>query len=228
MLSSVTRRRGFTLIELLVVIAIIAILAAILFPVFAKAREAARKTSCLSNLNQIGKAIAQYTQDYDETYPGVRGGMIQPTNNCGTWRQTIQPYIKNTQVYRCPSNGINQLSGEDQLYWHYAWATIGNGTGRTDGFSWDCGAGVPMAPIKYPATTVNLVEWTNGNPDACEGCVGSTFCGHSGTVNYLLCDGHTKAFKPAQIYADSSGQGHWWFDQRSSAGVIPGIPADCK
>src|SRR5947209_4314734 len=152
------KRVGFTLIELLVVIAIIAILAAILFPVFAKAREAARKSSCLSNMNQQGKGIMMYTQDYDEKYPGVRGGNIQPTNNCGTWRQVIQSYIKNTQVYRCPSNQTG-LSAEDQYPGHYAWVTTGNGN-QTNGFSWDCGTGQSMSQVSAPADTINLTEWT--------------------------------------------------------------------
>ncbi|MES2463086.1 MAG: DUF1559 domain-containing protein [Armatimonadota bacterium] len=93
------RRRAFTLIELLVVIAIIAILAAILFPVFAQAREKARQISCVSNMKQMGSAAMMYTQDYDETYP------MQVYNNPGnkniTWREAIMPYVK---------NGTGQLS----------------------------------------------------------------------------------------------------------------------
>src|SRR2546421_11787534 len=84
-------KSGFTLIELLVVIAIIAILAAILFPVFAQAREKARAISCVSNLNQIGKATMMYVQDYDETYPC---GWDSPTGGKSMWRVVIQPYIQ--------------------------------------------------------------------------------------------------------------------------------------
>ncbi|RYF37083.1 MAG: DUF1559 domain-containing protein, partial [Cytophagaceae bacterium] len=83
-------RNAFTLIELLVVIAIIAILAAILFPVFARARENARKTSCLSNMKQMGLGIVQYTQDYDGTYPQNYNGS---TTSYG-WADAIQPYLK--------------------------------------------------------------------------------------------------------------------------------------
>jgi prepilin-type N-terminal cleavage/methylation domain-containing protein/prepilin-type processing-associated H-X9-DG protein len=93
-------RSGFTLIELLVVIAIIALLAAILFPVFARARENARKTSCSNNLKQIGLAVMQYKQDYDELYPTMRtnapGGYL-------AWPSLIFPYVKNEQVFVCPS-----------------------------------------------------------------------------------------------------------------------------
>ncbi len=98
-----TRRRGFTLIELLVVIAIIAILAAILFPVFARAREKARQASCLSNVKQMTLGFLMYAQDYDERMcpryyrydPSVAGGPHWPT--------LIYPYVKNEQVYQCPS-----------------------------------------------------------------------------------------------------------------------------
>jgi prepilin-type N-terminal cleavage/methylation domain-containing protein len=87
---------GFTLIELLVVIAIIAILAAILFPVFAQARAKARQASCLSNVRQIGMGFLQYFQDYDEQFPHVRGDL--------TWTNTLQPYLTSRQILRCPSD----------------------------------------------------------------------------------------------------------------------------
>jgi len=93
------KNTGFTLIELLVVIAIIAILAAILFPVFAKVREKARAISCTSNLKQMGLAILQYNQDYDETYPLTNVG-----TNCDDWAQEIYPYVKSENVYKCPDN----------------------------------------------------------------------------------------------------------------------------
>src|SRR3954462_467000 len=87
--------QGFTLIELLVVIAIIAILAAILFPVFARARENARRTSCLSNLKQIGLGIMQYTQDFDETLPVYD----YPPNGTHGWSNAIEPYLKSAQIF---------------------------------------------------------------------------------------------------------------------------------
>ena len=99
------------MIELLVVIAIIAILAAILFPVFARARENARRAqSCQSNLKQIGLGILQYTQDYDETYPlgNVNNISINGTLTNGVpWQYTVQPYVKSTQLFKCPSNTAN-------------------------------------------------------------------------------------------------------------------------
>jgi prepilin-type N-terminal cleavage/methylation domain-containing protein/prepilin-type processing-associated H-X9-DG protein len=122
-------RRGFTLIELLVVIAIIAILAAILFPVFAKAREKARSASCMSNLKQIALAGIMYRQDYDErnvpgyigTDPGSPGrfppGPVWPETDYVHWPNLLYPYIKNAQIFACPSDtsvfpgyGINQTN----------------------------------------------------------------------------------------------------------------------
>ena len=93
------RRRGFTLIELLVVIAIIAILAAILFPVFAKAREKARQSSCLANAKQVGLGMLMYAQDYDESLP--LNTRLAATG--GWWYSRVYPYVKNTQVMQCPS-----------------------------------------------------------------------------------------------------------------------------
>src|SRR2546427_4191845 len=101
--SIMHRRRAFTLIELLVVIAIIAIMAAILFPVFAQAREKARATQCLSNMKQLGMALMQYVQDYDETYPYYAGPVTAQRPELYIW-SIFQPYVKNGQVLRCPSD----------------------------------------------------------------------------------------------------------------------------
>ncbi len=102
--TKLSRRHGFTLIELLVVIAIIAILAAILFPVFARARENARRASCSSNLKQIGLGVLQYTQDYDEAFPLSVVSINAPAANVPVgWADAIQPYLKSTQIYQCPS-----------------------------------------------------------------------------------------------------------------------------
>jgi len=106
--SQTTTRRAFTLIELLVVIAIIAILAAILFPVFAQARAKARQTACLSNARQIGLGVTMYTQDYDETFPQGSNGTVYPAG----WAGQVYPYIKNAGAFSCPDDPTPTKAGK--------------------------------------------------------------------------------------------------------------------
>ena len=116
----VSKHRAFTLIELLVVIAIIAILAAILFPVFARARENARRASCQSNLKQIGLGIMQYVQDYDDKFPLTASGNAEVYG----WGDAIYPYIKNPQVYHCRQEPTRNGGRPNQSgytdYWYNA------------------------------------------------------------------------------------------------------------
>ena len=137
------KRRGFTLIELLVVIAIIAILAAILFPVFAKAREKARQSSCLSNAKQISLGLLQYVQDYDER-------MVMYANAAYTynWDAAIAPYLKSTQILTCPSTDGN-YNRYGISYPHISWT----------------GGGIALAKVTRPAEVAMLFEtqYDNGN-----------------------------------------------------------------
>jgi len=141
-----SHKSGFTLIELLVVIAIIAILAAILFPAFAKAREAARRSSCSSNLKQIGLGIMQYVQDNDETMPpGLASydGSWQTT-----WATAIQPYIKSLELFRCPSDSLNQPSSNPNL----------------DGVPISYGANMVIDGLSPNEMIGAFGSWENGNP----------------------------------------------------------------
>ncbi len=154
-------RKAFTLIELLVVIAIIAILAAILFPVFARARENARRSSCQSNLKQIGLGILQYTQDYDEKYPNqVPGDSVAIANPLGSNPVTIpdktQPYIKSAQIWKCPSSSQDiNMGGVGPVFisYHYNGALIENGTTQPTGIS--------QAAVAEVARTVMLRDAAN-------------------------------------------------------------------
>ena len=170
------KANGFTLIELLVVIAIIAILAAILFPVFAQAREKARQTSCLSNIKQVNLATLMYVQDYDETFPFH--GLYDFTVGAQGWTRKVEPYMKNLQATWCPSD-----SGPSTTYNPYGdWAgpmtsfaanCLINQQGITDdtntasvnlgvfGLTTNYGVGpfvTALADIKQPANTIAIAE----------------------------------------------------------------------
>jgi len=152
-----SRVRGFTLIELLVVIAIIAILAAILFPVFAKVREKARQTSCASNEKQLGLGILQYIEDYDEQFPvGFVNGTPSNATNAGEgWAGQIYPYIKSTAVYKCPDDSQTNGVGTYEVSYVYNENLAFYYTGGTDT------AGIKQAALSSPTQTVALFEGTN-------------------------------------------------------------------
>jgi prepilin-type N-terminal cleavage/methylation domain-containing protein/prepilin-type processing-associated H-X9-DG protein len=195
------RRRGFTLIELLVVIAIIAILAAILFPVFAKAREKARQTSCLARIKQIGLAMIQYSMDYDETHVCVP-----------SWKEKLQPYVKSYDMNICPSRTY--------LPWYYGQGLnlgvpVALGT-YVPGFS-----GLAEAAIQRPAGKIMIVEWERCNAGPPCGSRGNFAGGatcfwavtriHNGGSSITFADGHGKWLSPDKYHSnaesvDSSGQ----------------------
>jgi prepilin-type N-terminal cleavage/methylation domain-containing protein/prepilin-type processing-associated H-X9-DG protein len=192
------KRNAFTLIELLVVIAIIAILAAILFPVFAKAREAARATQCKSNMKQLATAMAMYIQDYDETYPGR-------SQTFGHWGYVLAPYTKNRDLHRCPSNPRSTVN-------------VSAGAPASDPAplkisycinAWIFNNPLPMASLADPADRIMLSEETNGHNDYVGAIWGNGsgnylvgFAGHSGTMNVAYADGHVKAMRPTQTVSN--------------------------
>ena len=194
-------RRGFTLIELLVVIAIIAILAAILFPVFARAREKARQTSCLSNMKQLSLGMLMYAQDYDETFAGMGNGssttvpVIPGSSFCQhptsgvyyySWAAVIYPYVKNVQIYQCPSTKYNCYGVS------YGVPSSGINaaqTGTTSIF------GRPaMASIKRPAQIMMMGEKGagGGNQYILSGQYYAGRISHNGGANVGFFDGHCK------------------------------------
>ena len=174
--------KAFTLIELLVVIAIIAILAAILFPVFARARENARRSSCTSNLKQIGLGLIQYSQDYDEKQPLDQFGPDNDISGYGgryKWMDAAYPYIKSEQIFNCPSDSFGTLGGANRKNSEYKYH---RGDGSNGGYDYgsysanvayydDPGASPPfghpvgatiknasLAQIEAPTTTVWVTE----------------------------------------------------------------------
>ena len=206
-------RRGFTLIELLVVIAIIAILAAILFPVFAKAREKARQASCTSNMKQIGLAWHQYTQDYDEMNPFIwPGGQGMGSDGNGlkvNWAVSTQPYIKSVQIFKCPSDAYRTVASS-----YLANSYLDNN---------------PISKIVSPAQVVCVMEGqVNGDWD--NNCVVSgpynglncdltiwqearrmvmasrSLPRHTSAATILYMDGHAKISKPLYSAAENGNQ----------------------
>jgi prepilin-type N-terminal cleavage/methylation domain-containing protein/prepilin-type processing-associated H-X9-DG protein len=202
---------GFTLIERLVVIAIIAILAAILFPVFSQAREKARQASCMSNVRQIGVAALQYAQDYDEQLVGTELGE-EPEY---FWGEMLEPYTKNRAILQCPSSaekfqvsppepGFPQGIGCEWSY-HYAINDVKDARDNRIGAAF-----APLASLTRPAETILILDgwpapnepaedeerhevaWVWGSRDTAGNPLHDGNPRHTGGFNLVLCDGHTK------------------------------------
>ncbi|MBV9865901.1 MAG: DUF1559 domain-containing protein [Abitibacteriaceae bacterium] len=206
--------RGFTLIEILVVIAILSLLAAILFPVFSRARESARRTSCASNLKQLGMAFMQYTQDSDERLPlatdGGNGGSKVPggwvyfdtwpysgTQHFDVTRGNVYPYVKNPQVYICPSDTYGSDSGDSYAY--NACMTASTLSQPHNGKN--------LAVFPDTSIWMLLSEESMGCCDSTDDGFeypGNTFSSrHLGGSNIAFLDGHVKFFRQDKIVTEA-------------------------
>ena len=222
-------KKGFTLIELLVVIAIIAILAAILFPVFAQAREKARQTSCLSNVKQLGTALQLYVDDFDEVYPAnvpeprtYNGPVssIMATDVWGfgaanfptvfTWKDALFPYVKNINMYYCPSIGKKAWGYGYNVYLCSSDCNHPNDTATA------------MAEIKNPSEVVFCADVApDGENNTAHDLIlvyQQSAQRHNGGQNWCFCDGHAKYFKRSQgpwdlsVHTSGLGYGNPYLD----------------
>ncbi|MBQ7256494.1 MAG: DUF1559 domain-containing protein [Abditibacteriota bacterium] len=232
-----TIKKGFTLIELLVVIAIIAILAAILFPVFAQAREKARQASCLSNCKQIGTALQLYVDDYEETFPpaiptyavytdayyaypytishffGVMGQVL-------TWKDCIYPYVKNVNIYRCPSldkklcgYGINANFAYQYSNGAFGLrsSTLSLGVIKDASKLVFIGDTFPylVDGVRYSENELGVWHFNVSGPN--------TNCRHNGGANVTFADGHAHFYKSSP--KDAVGTIGYWNDDSVGWGV---------
>lgn len=224
-------KKAFTLIELLVVIAIIAILAAILFPVFAQAREKARQTSCISNTKQIGTALMMYVQDFDEVLPFNDNGPDWTPGNARSTFDVLQPYIKNTQIYTCPSAGSDKVRifmnydntnrpfityAINNLYWNNPAQALFEKYIQTSLAGIEDSAGTVFCGDSRPAANQQHWAWqvtgttlnTTVNPPILgyPDYQGQFVARHNGGLNFTFFDGHAKWFKIEKIAEkDSTG-----------------------
>jgi len=222
-------RSAFTLIELLVVISIITVLAAILFPVFARAREQARKAACMSNLKQLGLGVLMYVQDNDERYPVAQ--LIAPPSPDIYWYTAISAYVKNDQVFTCPTAG-KIARGSHGYGWNIGGTKINTNNGVGNGFGYRSTTGnwftpsgtgpVTLAQIEQPSTTI-LASDPSSNGYTSNGVMARSYGTldympvlHGGQVgpfdegivavapggggNYLFADGHVKFYNASQTF----------------------------
>ncbi|HEX8553059.1 MAG TPA: DUF1559 domain-containing protein [Abditibacteriaceae bacterium] len=229
------KRRAFTLIELLVVIAIIAILAAILFPVFARARENARRASCQSNLKQVALSLRQYTQDYDERFPGwytnndggtpfgyQMSNAVGPNTDKG-WTELIQPYMKSKQILQCPSepsppapDTSNGWALTPTVYGYSDYFLNANVGGRRVGIANEQPTDGGINESQLAASSLTILNG-DGFAFASEHQMSSwpynsldpgQFRRHLSGNNFSFCDGHVKWYRPEKITTSLTSAGN--------------------
>jgi len=212
-----TIRRAFTLIELLVVIAIIAILAGILFPVFARAREAARQTACSSNLRNLGTAVLLYTQDHDEQFP--LAAYAANGFDFVVWHDLTDPYLKNKQIWHCPSSQVKKTDQNGRITTHYGYNVRYFTNIALDFSNANTHTAASLASVEYPSETIMLADaraskaasWCGDDgkfllpPSGADAdCWGRPNFLHGEGGNLLWTDGHAKWRKAAYFYLNQS------------------------
>jgi prepilin-type N-terminal cleavage/methylation domain-containing protein/prepilin-type processing-associated H-X9-DG protein len=214
----VTKSKAFTLLELLVVIAVIALLAALLFPVFARARALARRTTCLSNLRQIAFAYRLYLQDWDEQCPPwafPRGSAGQfpfvswpPVEAASCWAEYLQPYLRSRKVMHDPGGWSVGLSAQTDRRADYAlltWGPGGSETRENPYWRW-AGPGLSLSGVVRPTETILLVEGFSTGQLA-----GREAGRHGDGANAAFLDGHARWLRMAEFErVDTDGTGHYW------------------
>jgi prepilin-type N-terminal cleavage/methylation domain-containing protein/prepilin-type processing-associated H-X9-DG protein len=230
--------RAFTLIELLVVIAIIAILAAILFPVFAQAREKARTISCLSNIKQVNLSWQMYLQDYDETMVPMWGYNEDPTYGSLYWPKLLDPYTKSWAIYHCPSapdpNGV--FGGGPNAWWYNQMRLSNIGYNYLDLGQWDgCTTteGISLANVDTPAFTISFADSESGDPAslASGGWMGVNAPAQYAAINPapITCTwytgwhgGYDWTVNPSSTYPDFLGFSIWRHTNGVNVGWVDG------
>ena len=229
--SPTCRKNGFTLIELLVVIAIIAILAAILFPVFQKVRENARRAACASNEKQIGLGLMQYVQDNDEYFPERYSDLDPVDGHQRNWKDALNAYIKSKDVFRCPSNPAAQNKDSGGVF------PAGYAMWLPDGFlssKFGHGAGYPqpLAGLDQPSSSLIIIEDSYKYPDVGPylgysepATDGGAFpgpseynSGHNRKAgNIIYMDGHVKYRRLIETFVETDGINEWRFNAAEAA-----------
>jgi prepilin-type N-terminal cleavage/methylation domain-containing protein/prepilin-type processing-associated H-X9-DG protein len=181
------RRSGFTLIELLVVIAIIAILAAILFPVFARARAKAMQNSCLSNVKQLGLGMLMYAEDYDGWH--AYNEYNDPVYGWNCWYRKVLPYVKNEQIYTCPSDAVATGSCSYGIAASYANNETSHMGGLPGGAGWRF---VNFRKLDFPAERMMLCDAVSVHNFYWDGCAQYVSDRHNEGANMCFTDGHAK------------------------------------
>lgn len=241
--ASKMRSRGFTLIELLVVIAIIAILAAILFPVFARAKESARQATCLKHGGQLGVALSIYTDEHSGRFPLC--WVFRPNASTLTWAHALAPYAKSLGVFSCPSVPKRQFTGStvadshgdaDRITGGFGYNTAEGGGGKANGVARGRNSDMynpdPYSQSDLAAPSKHIAFGDSRTNDEQGIYPGYNFCDvikaltggkyhvkpsfrHSGGATFIFCDGHAKWLNEAYFGDWKNNSHHWFVDNRN-------------